>query len=96
MIQFLNGIAAAGSIGVGVFFLRLFRQTRDRLVALFGLAFFGLALNWLALAFVAPENENRHYVFVLRLLAFLLIIAAIVDKNRPRSLSSSATSARRK
>jgi hypothetical protein len=26
--------------------------------------------------------ESRHYVYVLRLLAFLLLIAGIVDKNR--------------
>jgi hypothetical protein len=82
MIEFLSGIAAAGSLGVGLFFLRLWRETRDRFFALFGFAFWVLALNWLALVWVAPASEDRHYFYVIRLVAFLLIIAAIVDKNR--------------
>jgi Family of unknown function (DUF5985) len=82
MIDFLNGVAAAGSLGVGLFFLRLWRETRDRFFALFGFAFWILALNWVALLWAAPADEHRHYFFLVRLLAFLLIIAAIVDKNR--------------
>lgn len=82
MLDFLNGVAAAGCLGVGLFFLRLWRETRDRFFALFGLAFWILALNWIALLWAAPEDEHRHYFYLIRLLAFLLIIAAIVDKNR--------------
>ena len=82
MIEFLNGIATAGSLGVGLFFLRLWRETRDRFFALFGFAFWVLALNWLGLIWVQPEDEHRHYFYLARLIAFLLIIAAIVDKNR--------------
>ncbi len=82
MIEFFNGIATAGSLGVGLFFFRLWRETRDRFFALFGLAFWVLALNWLLLIGVQPSNEHQHYFFLTRLVAFLLIIAAIVDKNR--------------
>jgi hypothetical protein len=82
MIEFLNGAAAAGSLGVGLFFLRLWRETRDRFFALFGCAFWVLALNGLILILAEPESEHRHYFYLGRLLAFLLIIAAIVDKNR--------------
>lgn len=82
MIDFLNGVAAAGSIGVGLFFLRLWRETRDRFFALFGFAFWMLALNWAAFVWIVPADEHRHYFYLVRLLAFLLIIAAIVDKNR--------------
>jgi type IV secretory pathway TrbD component len=82
MIEFLNGVAAAGFLAVGLFFLRLWRETRDRFFALFGLAFWMMALNGIALLWAAPADEHRHYVYLIRLLAFLLIIAAIVDKNR--------------
>lgn len=82
MIDFLNGITFAGSLGVAVFFLRLWRETRDRFFILFGLAFFVLAFNWLLIACVTPVDEHRHFFYLGRLLAFLLIIAAIVDKNR--------------
>lgn len=82
MISFLNGVAAAGSVAVGFFFLRLWSETRDRFFALFGVAFWMLALNGVALLLAAPAEEHRHYFYLIRLLAFLLIIAAIVDKNR--------------
>lgn len=84
MIEFLSGVAAAGSLGVGLFFVRLWRDTRDRFFALFGLAFWVLALNWFLLVWVEAPGEHRHYLYVLRLAAFLLIIVAIADKNRQR------------
>jgi hypothetical protein len=82
MVDFLNGVSAAGSLGVGLFFLRLWSETRDRFFALFGFAFWILALNWIVLLWAASTDEHRHYFYLIRLLAFLLIIAAIVDKNR--------------
>jgi hypothetical protein len=87
MINFLNGVATAGALGVGLFFFRLWYETRDRFFALFGLAFWALALTWLAIVWVAPVSEDRHYFYIGRLLAFLLIIAAIVDKNRSSNRS---------
>lgn len=82
MIEFLNGIAFAGSLGVGLGFFRLWRESSDRFFAFFGLAFWVLAANWLAILLAAPPNEHRHYFYLIRLAAFLLIIIAILDKNR--------------
>lgn len=82
MIDFLNGVAMAASLGVGLFFLRMWRESRDRFFALFGLAFWILAVNWLVLVWASPASEHRHYVYAIRLVAFLVIIAAIADKNR--------------
>ena len=48
MIDFFNGVAMAGSLAVGFFFFRLWNETRDRFFALFGLAFWALALTWVA------------------------------------------------
>lgn len=87
MVDFLNGIATAGSLAVGLFFLRLWQETRDRFFVLFGLAFWMLALTWLALALAEPASEHRHFFYTGRLVAFLLIIAAIVDKNRSSNRS---------
>ena len=82
MIDFLWGITVAAFAGGAVFFLRFWRQTRDRLFAIFALAFLVLAGNYVALEVVQATVESRHYAYLLRLLAFLLIIAGIVDKNR--------------
>lgn len=82
MIEFLSGVTSAGALGVGLFFLRLWRDTRDRFFALFGLSFWVMSLNWFLLNWVEPSSEHRHYFYLLRLAAFLLIIVAIMDKNR--------------
>jgi hypothetical protein len=43
-----------------------------------------LALSWTILGLVSPTEETRPYVYSLRLIAFLFIILAMVDKNRTR------------
>jgi NhaP-type Na+/H+ and K+/H+ antiporter len=79
--QFLLG-AIVMSCGVaGLYFLRFYRKTHERLFAFFAIAFWTLGLNWLALAFI-NRDEVRTALYVVRLLAFLLILFAILEKNR--------------
>lgn len=82
MLEFLQGVTAAGSLAVGLFFLRSWRETGDRFFVLFAFAFWFLALNPIALLWADPASEHRHFFYLIRLFAFLLIIVAIVDKNR--------------
>jgi hypothetical protein len=82
MALFLWGACAMASGTVAAYFLRFWLQGRDRLFLFFALAFAVLALHWLGLGLVRPPEETRHYLYLLRLLAFLLIIAGVVDKNR--------------
>jgi hypothetical protein len=84
MILFLWGATALGCALAGLFFLRFWRTTGDRFFAFFAAAFFGLAANWTILAIAAPPDEARHLIYVIRVVAFLLISYAIVDKNRAR------------
>ena len=79
---FLQGVAATAAWASGLFFVRFWRQSHDRLFAFFAAAFWLLALSWTLLAIVDPTEETRPYIYALRLLAFLLIISGIVDKNR--------------
>ena len=81
--QFMLGAIVALCAVAGLFFLRFWRKTRDRLFAIFAIAFWILGLNWLALAFT-QQDEVRTALYVVRLLAFLLILFGIVDKNRQR------------
>ena len=85
MSDFLAGGTAIGCLVIALFFLRFWRQTADRLFAAFAVAFGLFAVNRMLLALLAEDNEARTYVYIVRLLAFLMIIAAIVDKNRPRA-----------
>jgi uncharacterized protein DUF5985 len=84
MVTFLRGATAMGCLIAGLFFLRFWRQSLDRLFLLFSLAFFILALGYGILGLVSFATEWRVYVFMFRLLAFVLILVAIVDKNRTR------------
>jgi hypothetical protein len=65
----------------GLYFLRFWRKTRDRLFALFAVAFWVLGANWMLLAFI-NQDEVRTWLYVIRLCAFLVILYAILEKNR--------------
>jgi hypothetical protein len=67
---------------VALFFLRFWKDTADRLFLFFALAFAVFGTNWAALQIMNPPGESRHYYYVIRLAAFLLLLVGIVDKNR--------------
>lgn len=80
-----SGILLFGYMVAALFFLRFWTRTRDRLFALFSAAFALLAIQRLALAISVQEREDLTILYVVRLLAFVLILVAIIDKNRVRS-----------
>jgi hypothetical protein len=82
MNGFLWGATAMGCWTAGLIFFRSWRGTGDRFFALFGAAFSILAVHWLALAVVGAVDETRHYFYAIRLVAFLVVLVAIIDKNR--------------
>jgi hypothetical protein len=79
---FLWGATAMACWTIGLMFFRSWRHTEDRFFALFGAAFWILGVHWTALATVGAVDEMRHYFYVIRLLAFVVVLVAIVDKNR--------------
>ena len=85
LIPFLQTVSATAAVAAGLFFFRFWRESRDRLFAFFGAAFWVLALSWALLALINPSDETRPYVYAIRLLAFLLMIVGMVDKNRADS-----------
>jgi peptidoglycan/LPS O-acetylase OafA/YrhL len=80
--QFLHGAIMMTFLVAGLFFLRFHRRTRERLFAIFAGSFFVLAIERIVLASTDPTDEFRPYIYLIRLAAYLLIIVAIVDKNR--------------
>jgi len=79
----LTGAIAMGSLLVGLFFFKFWWRSRDRFFLFFALSFWIEAGNRLALALLAP-NELAPLIYSLRVLAYGLILVAIVQKNRPR------------
>jgi uncharacterized membrane protein len=82
MKEFLSGVATTLCLVAALFFLRFWRQTHDRLFAFFAVAFVIMSANWAALAFLPVEDEARTVVYGVRILAFVLILVAVIDKNR--------------
>ena len=83
----IPGAIVMGYAVAGLFFLRFWRQTRDRLFLIFAISFWLLGVQRLALALATEMAESHTGLYLVRLFAFLLILVAIVDKNRGGSRS---------
>ena len=84
-VIFLQAVSATGAWVAGLLFFRFWRESHDRLFAFFGAAFWLLSLSFVLLGVFSPTDDTRPYIYGIRLVAFALIIFAIVDKNRGRS-----------
>ena len=82
MEQLLMGAIAAGSAFAGLFFFRFWWQTRDRFFLYFAGSFWLEAATRVALALIAHADEQEPLFYMIRLLAYGLILAAIWQKNR--------------
>lgn len=82
LIDFLSGAVTFGFLVAGLFFLRFWKRTHDGLFVAFALAFWLLGLTQALLAFTEIPVEERSWLFLLRLAAFLLILISIWRKNR--------------
>ncbi len=80
------GAIAMASATVALFFLKFWRDTGDRLFAMFALSFLLLGITRLGLAMTMTMTkdftEGHTMWYWVRLAAFLLIVVAIADKNR--------------
>ena len=84
MNEFLNGGTMVASLGIALYFLRYWKRTRDRLFLAFAVAFATFAVNRVVLLALDEQSEARTYVYLLRAVMFLVIAAAILDKNTRR------------
>jgi hypothetical protein len=84
MSHCVSGMITMGYLVAGIFFLRFWRDSRDRLFAMFGAAFFILAIQRIGLEFTHKIPEEAPLWYFVRLLAFVIILLAIVDKNRKK------------
>ena len=81
MIEFLSGAVTMGFVVAAAFFMRFWRRTADRLFLAFAVAFGLLALNQALAVWLGAADERVGYTYLLRVLGFVIILAAIVDKN---------------
>jgi peptidoglycan/LPS O-acetylase OafA/YrhL len=81
MIEYLSGAVTLGYAVAALFFLRFWRRTGDRLFVAFAIAFVLLTLNQALAQWLGAADERVGYTYLLRVLGFILILGAIVDKN---------------
>lgn len=85
MNEILLGAIAMASMVAALFFLRFWRSTGDRFFLFFALSFFIEGVSRAMLAPAAQTTDEVPAYYLIRLLAYGLILYAIFDKNRPRS-----------
>lgn len=77
---FMAGMVMMGFMVAGLFFFRFWSRTGDRLFAIFGVAFFLMAVNEVFVDVTSPTNEVV-FAYVLRIIAYLMLIVGIAAKN---------------
>jgi hypothetical protein len=82
---FLYGALVTLSLTASLFFIRYWKLAGDRFFLFFAVAFVALGANWALLVGRDARDEYTPYFYLLRLLAFVLILAGIIDKNRRAS-----------
>lgn len=85
MTELFTGAITMGSIVIALFFLRFWRDSGDRFFLYFALSFFieGVHRLYSALHDAGGEDSPLHYL--IRLLAYGLILWAILEKNLPKA-----------
>ncbi|MBA3540999.1 MAG: hypothetical protein H0T79_15415 [Deltaproteobacteria bacterium] len=79
---FMYGMLTLGCVAIGVMFLKFWRVSRDRFFVWFAIAFWIFGAGWIIRAVVPTIKDDGHLIYAPRLLGFLMILAAIYDKNR--------------
>lgn len=82
LFDFLSGAITLAFLVAALFFLRFWRRTSDGLFLAFAIAFALLGFGQAVQALANIPQEERSYIFLIRLAAFTIILAAIVRKNR--------------
>lgn len=82
--DFFSGMITAGYAVCALFFFRFWTRTRDFLFLAFAIAFLLLTACQALTTFLGEVMEERSWIYVLRLVAFTVLIAAILRKNMKR------------
>ena len=81
MTLFLLGATTMAAAVAGLVFLRMWRESRDRLYAAFAAAFWLEALGRVGLLWAPDAGQADVSRYAVRIIAYGVIILAIVDKN---------------
>lgn len=85
-IMFINTIIAGAivmaSLTIALFFLRFWKSTHDRFFLFFATSFALEAINRILIQITIHQDEQQPLFYLIRLVAYGLILVAILQKNR--------------
>lgn len=84
MTEFLAGAVAMASWVAGLVFLRFYRRTDDRIFLFFAASFWLDAVGRTLEVAWRWSDDGSPVVYVLRVVAYGVIVIGILDKNRPQ------------
>jgi hypothetical protein len=82
LYDFLGGAVSMGFAVAALLFLRFWRRTREALFLAFSASFMLLGVTQALLILAEVPVDERSQLYLLRLLAFLLILGALWWQNR--------------
>jgi hypothetical protein len=82
--EFFSGLITAGFAIAALFFIRFWLRAKDILFLGFALCFALLAASQALTTLLGLPMEERSWIYMLRLAAFLILIFAIMRKNMGR------------
>lgn len=81
MSALLSGALVMACLVIGLYFLRFWKSSRDPFFLYFALAFWIQGAQWGHSGLHAHLGDYSPLYYVMRLVAYALIVAAIVQKN---------------
>ena len=84
MNEVLIGAIAMGLAAAGLYFLRFWKRTHDRLFLYFAASFWLESINRLYLGLSESPSEGDPIHYAVRLVSYGLILVAIAEKNAQR------------
>ena len=78
----LLGAIAMAAFTIALIFVRFWRTTKDRFFLFFAAAFALLGIGRIVLGAVPHSDDQTPVIYLIQLLAFVVILFAVIDKNR--------------
>ena len=82
MKMMLLGAIAMAAFTIALIFIRFWRTTRDRFFLFFAAAFTLIGVGRIVLGAVPHSDDQTPVIYLIQLLAFVVILFAVIDKNR--------------
>lgn len=89
MYGIISGALMMVSFVIGIIFMKFWKKSHDRLFLMFGIAFWMMAFERFVLGYLNTTDESHLHIYFIRMIAFAIILIAIVLKNKEGRIKTS-------